>query len=148
MKVLLLDDDLLHAEGMFAFLGRHAITPLLAHCVEDVLRILVEEPEVDVLLMDMGVSGLSANQMLRILRHEHPLLEVVLMGSRQMLKDAVKCLEIGAYDFLLKPCAPDLVLRVVLAAVERRKDQRLRVARVRDLAAQEPAHIMVPRRNK
>lgn len=60
--------------------------------------------EFDVGLLDLNMPGLGGEEVLEILKKEHPLTEVVILTGHGSVESAVSCTKAGSYGYLQKPC--------------------------------------------
>ena len=101
---------------------------------------LMERDEVDLILADVHLPGLSGFDLLRIVRANYPLIESILVGSTSDLDAAVEAIKLGAYHYLTKDTDPDSLRSAVAHAAER-QDLNRRVltlsAEVQDLGDRE-----------
>src|SRR5687768_13946041 len=74
---------------------------------------LMERDEVDLILADVQLPGLSGFDLLRIVRANYPLIESILVGSTSDLDAAVEAIKLGAYHYLTKDTDPDSLRRAV-----------------------------------
>jgi DNA-binding NtrC family response regulator len=79
----------------------------------------------------------SGVELLKKIKANWPRTEVVMISANQDVKTAIHCLDLGAYDYLAKPCDP-----ADLKAVARRASEKWALARekeaIQSLAAREP----------
>ncbi|MFS0737475.1 sigma-54 dependent transcriptional regulator [Sphingomonas sp. 1P06PA] len=85
-----------------------------------------------VVLSDIRMPGQSGVELLRALRERDAELPVILMTGHGDVATAVAALKAGAWDFLIKPCDPDLLLSAIARAAAARsltlENRRLRIA--------------------
>lgn len=74
-------------------------------------RIIAEQP--DLVILDLMLPGLDGLQVCRLLRAESQCLPILMLTARDDSHDQVLGLEMGADDYVTKPCEP----RVLLARV-------------------------------
>jgi two-component system response regulator AtoC len=82
---------------------------------------LLDSAPFDVVVTDVRLPGASGRELLRTLRERDEPPEVVLMTGYAAVPDAVDALRGGAYDYLVKPFEPDLLVRTVSRAAERHR---------------------------
>jgi DNA-binding NtrC family response regulator len=83
-------------------------------------RVLLRTESVDVVITDLLLPGESGLDLLRLIREENPLVDVILVTAHGSVETAVQALKDGAYDFLTKPV--DLTeLQVRLARLDERR---------------------------
>ena len=92
---------------------------------DGVSAIAAAEDEPDVILLDLMMPGaLDGLATLARLRELHPEIPVIMMSGRATLSDAVRATQLGAFNFLEKPLAPETVLLSAGAAAELRGTRR------------------------
>jgi two-component system nitrogen regulation response regulator NtrX len=98
----------------------------------------LEETRPDLVLLDLfmppGPSGLET---LERLKEREPGLPVVMMSGKAQLNDAVRAIQVGAFQFLEKPLTPEAVLATVRSALELTQAQ----AEARALRSQLPPPV-------
>jgi two-component system nitrogen regulation response regulator GlnG len=92
-----------------------------------------ENPEVDLVLLDVRLPGRDGLAVLRDLRKRRPDLPVIMMTAYGTLQVAVEAMKQGAYDYIGKPFDMDEVLLVVEKALEAQALAR-EVSQLRQLA--------------
>lgn len=76
----------------------------------------------DVVLTDLRMNDVNGLDVLRTARRLPDPPEVVLLTGYGTLGTAIEALRAGVYDYLLKPCKPDELLRSIAGAMQRRYD--------------------------
>ncbi|HUE86672.1 MAG TPA: sigma-54 dependent transcriptional regulator [Vicinamibacterales bacterium] len=87
---------------------------------------LMERDEVDLVISDRTLAGLTGFDLLKIIRANYPLAETILVSDESDLDGAVQAIKLGAYDFLGKHADPD-ALRTAVAHASERQDLNRRV---------------------
>ncbi|MBV9553089.1 MAG: sigma-54-dependent Fis family transcriptional regulator [Alphaproteobacteria bacterium] len=82
----------------------------------------------DVVLLDIELPDASGMEVLRLIRARKLPSAVIVVTSHGSVKLAVEAMREGAYDFMIKPFAPDRLLVTVRNALERRQLQTLAAA--------------------
>jgi DNA-binding NtrC family response regulator len=80
---------------------------------------LMERQEVDLVIADVRLPGITGLELLRIVRANYPLVETILVAEGSDLEGAVQAIKLGAYDFLSKQADPESVRTAVVHASER-----------------------------
>ncbi|MBZ0118677.1 MAG: sigma-54 dependent transcriptional regulator [Sandaracinaceae bacterium] len=75
----------------------------------------------DLVLTDLKMGGRDGIDVLRHVKQEAPLTEVIVMTAFGTIESAVEAMRIGAYDYLQKPFTEEELLVKVQRAVEKRK---------------------------
>jgi adenylate cyclase len=135
-SILVVDDDrvnrallarTLQAQGhrvLTAVNGREALE-LLADEVPDIVLLDVVMPELD------GLATLERIKGDRALRA----VPVIMISALEDFDSVVRCIELGAEDYLQKPFDPVLLRARIRAGLDKRRLQQLERARVRDVFA-------------
>jgi DNA-binding NtrC family response regulator len=89
--------------------------------------VAARQEEFDLALVDLKMPGLSGEQVLNLLKEEHPLLEVIILTGHGSIPSAVHCTQAGSYNYLQKPCETDELLEVLKDAYQRRVQRKLQV---------------------
>ncbi|WP_285960228.1 GGDEF domain-containing response regulator [Pseudomonas tohonis] len=106
---------------------RRVLTPHLYQIIEardgdEALHILQEQPDIDLLLVDHGMPGISGFDLVKMLRQKLHRTELIILGFSADQKGSLSAMFIkhGADDFLRKPfCTEELNCRV-MSTLERR----------------------------
>ena len=122
MHVLLVEDDLVLADGISRILAGHGMVVDVVQNGLDADRVL-QSRAVAVVVLDIGLPGIDGFEVVRRLRARGDTVPVLLLTARDDVQDRVRGLELGADDYLVKPfAAPELVAR--LKALVRRSNPR------------------------
>ena len=115
--VLIADDDLELSELLQEYLQQEGFEVRLAHDGDQAFE-AARMPGIDAMILDIMMPGQSGIEVLKKLRRESSL-PVIMLTARGEDLDRILGLELGADDYLPKPCNPrELVAR--LRAVLRR----------------------------
>jgi two-component system OmpR family response regulator len=122
MHVLLVEDDLVLADGIARILRGHGMVVDVVNNGDEADRALSSR-EASVVVLDIGLPGIDGFEVVRRVRARGSTMPVLLLTARDDVQDRVQGLEIGADDYLVKPfAAPELVAR--LKALVRRSSPR------------------------
>ncbi|MBW2262744.1 MAG: response regulator [Deltaproteobacteria bacterium] len=88
---------------------------------------LAREKEFDIALVDLKMPGMSGEEVLRTLKKEHPLVEVVILTGHGSIDSAVQCVKEGSYQYLQKPCETDELMEVLKEAFKVRVKRKLEI---------------------
>ena len=123
--LLVADDDAAHRRHLAAGL-RSEFAVLEAGTYEDAYKLLDEE-QPDVLLFDIELPPGELRDALRLIREiERSSLDtlIIAMCAKPEKSVALKVMESGAYDFLIKPVALDVLGIVLQRGVEKQRIER------------------------
>lgn len=106
---------------------RHILTPHRYQIIEasdgdDALRILNEQPDIDLFVVDHSMPGLSGFELVKLLRQQMKRNELIIIGLSADAKGSLsaKFIKHGADDFLRKPFCPEELNCRVMSTLERR----------------------------
>lgn len=112
MKILVIDDHPLIGEAMQHTLLRldPAVSVLTAARCEAGLDVAATVPELDLVLLDMNLPGLSGIPALRIWRLKFPAVPVVVISATEERPTMLAALAAGAAGFIPKSSSNDVML--------------------------------------
>jgi two-component system, NtrC family, response regulator PilR len=117
--ILVVDDDEVIRETLCELLsGQHACQT--ADTAEEALAKLGAQ-SFDVVLTDISMPGLSGMELLNRLRRLYPDTPVIIISGLTDEEQAQSLIELGAFDYLLKPFRLEVVEDSVKRAVEQRR---------------------------
>ena len=106
LKVLIVDDDFINRKLIQALLKRH--TDLVGDMLEadngsEALKVLKENPDIDLILLDILMPVLDGKEFLKIFRSdpENSKVPVIVLSTDDTQKSTV--MNLGAEDFIIKP---------------------------------------------
>src|SRR6185437_10982264 len=118
-RILIADDDRALCGLLAEYLRREGFVVDLAHDgAEALLRLRNPAERPDLLILDVMMPGRDGLDTLRELRMQHRL-PVIMLSARGEPVDRVIGLELGADDYLAKPCLPRELLARVRAQLRR-----------------------------
>jgi two-component system OmpR family response regulator len=111
-NILLVEDDTALAELISSYLERNGYSVSVIGRGDHVReRARINPP--DLVILDLMLPGLDGLQVCRLLRADSATLPILMLTARDDSHDQVLGLEMGADDYVTKPCEP----RVLLARV-------------------------------
>lgn len=116
MRILVVDDEQEFLSLIQKRLSRRNMEVSTASNGSDALE-LARQQNFDVVLMDVRMPGLDGLATLRQLKEIRPQLPVILLTGHASLGVAVNGMELGAFDYMLKPVAiNELIIKLEDAA--------------------------------
>jgi len=104
MRILLVEDDALLADGLARALGQSGY---LVDVASDgkTADVWLENETYDLAILDLGLPGLDGPDVLQRLRARRQRVPVLILSAREALEERVRVLDLGADDYLVKPVA-------------------------------------------
>jgi DNA-binding NtrC family response regulator len=93
------------------------------HDSRDVMSLLSSQ-EIEVMLLDLRMPHISGEELLPMITVDYPEIPVVVVTGSNDVDTAVKCMQHGAFDYILKPVEKSRLIGGVKRAVELRELQR------------------------
>ncbi|MFV3073749.1 PP2C family protein-serine/threonine phosphatase [Niveispirillum fermenti] len=137
IHVLVVDDDALMRKLLTALIGQHDFRVSLAHDGLSALEALRSGEEIDLVISDWempGITGVELCRELRAMNLPH-YVHFILLTARQGAADFSAAMAAGADDFLLKPISPP-ILKARLEVVKRLLELQQRLRRKNRLLAE------------
>jgi len=123
--ILVIDDEQIMRDGCSRILAKDGWSVLCAENGAQGLEEMKGHPEnIDVILLDLMMPGMSGMEVLDHIRTYDPNLLVIVITGYATVESAVEAMKKGAYDFIPKPFTPDQLRIVVRRALERRALQK------------------------
>jgi CheY-like chemotaxis protein len=110
-KMLLVDDEADGAELAAALLTSHGLEVIVVHSAQEALQALQNDKEIDAVLTDVMMPGMTGLQLADAVRDMYPTVKIVLMSGYvvpDLLKDRAR-----PYLFVEKPYRIDNVVKLL-----------------------------------
>lgn len=109
LSVLLVDDEAEFLETLVKRLKKRKLNAIGAGSGEEALRVLKKTP-VDLVVLDVKMPGMDGIETLREIKKLFPLVEVIMLTGHANMEVAIEGMELGAFDYLMKPMDIDELL--------------------------------------
>jgi len=112
MRILLVEDDALVAEGLKQSLARHDF--VVDHvATAELAEAALQVEDFDAAIVDLGLPGKDGLQLIADLRRDKYTLPILILTARDTLDACVEGLDAGADDYLAKPFRmPEVLARL------------------------------------
>lgn len=122
VKILVAEDSEATRHFIRHVLAPHRYQIIDASDGEEALRILKEQPDIDLLVVDHSMPGISGFELVKLLRQKMKRNELIILGLSADTKGSLSAMFIkhGADDFLRKPFCPEELNCRVISTLERR----------------------------
>ncbi len=127
-KLLMIDDEKPFVAAMEKRLVHRNIAVLAAYSGEEGLNKLDENPDIDVVLLDVKMPGMDGIETLRRIRISHPLVEVIMLTGHATVESAIEGMRLGAFDYLMKPADIETLVTKVQQGAKKRQDHQMKIS--------------------
>lgn len=134
IRVLLVDDEVEFLETLLKRMRKRQVEAAGVQSGEDALRYLEHSP-VDVVVLDVKMPGMDGIDALKAIKARHPLVEVIMLTGHANVEVAIQGMELGAFDYLMKPMDIDELLYKVQDACKKKRLHEKRMQRRKGVVA-------------
>ena len=120
-KVLFVDDEEAFLRGVSRAVSRHGYEVLTATSGEEGLTLL-QDHDVDIVVSDDNMPGMSGAAFLSLVRDRHPDTVRIMLTGAPSMASAIKAINSGeVFRFLEKPCSTDMLALTMELALQVRR---------------------------
>lgn len=114
-KILLADDDMRNVFALSKILKERGIDVIKAENGKVAMKMLDENPGIDLVLMDIMMPEMDGYEALKLIRSKDKFLKlpIIALTAKAMQDDKQKCIEAGANDYISKPVEIDRLLSLM-----------------------------------
>lgn len=107
--VLIADDDMRNIFSLTKALEKYKMNVIVAIDGKDALQKLIDNPGVDIVLMDMMMPEMDGYESTHLIRRDPKFknLPIIAVTAKAMMGDRSKCINAGASDYITKPVDVD-----------------------------------------
>jgi DNA-binding NarL/FixJ family response regulator len=112
MRILVVDDHVLIRDalrGVFDELRPEAVVLQAGDC-DQAMQLIAEHPDLDLILLDLGLPDADGFEMLKDLRKQYPSLAIVVLSALQDRESVTRALDFGAVGFIPKSAERSVML--------------------------------------
>jgi two-component system response regulator PilR (NtrC family) len=120
MRILIVDDEEVLRDVLDAVLRREGFDIIAAASGEEALSVLDSE-EVDLVILDVMLPGISGIDTLRAINISNPHLPVIVITAFSSIDGAIDAMKQGAFHYIPKPFKNEEVVLTVNKALEQRR---------------------------
>lgn len=132
VAVLLIDDETEYLETLMKRLKKRNLRVNGVSSGEAALASLKENP-VDVVVLDVRMPGMDGIQTLREIKKINPLVQVIMLTGHANVEVAIQGMELGAFDYLMKPANMDELLYKIQDACKAKTIQEQKIAHLKEM---------------
>jgi two-component system, OmpR family, response regulator len=131
-NVLLVDDELEFLATLVKRLTKRGLNISTAKNGEDALKIIGGKV-IDVVVLDVRMPGIGGIQTLREIKKKDPLMEVIMLTGHASVEVAIEGMEVGAFDYLMKPADIDELFYKLQDAFKKKTIQREKIKKLEEI---------------
>jgi DNA-binding NtrC family response regulator len=132
LKVLFVDDEIDFLETLMKRMKKRGVDAVGVGNGTQALDYLNKQP-VDVVVLDVRMPGIDGIQTLREIKRIDPLMEVIMLTGHASIDTAIEGMELGAFDYLMKPADFDELFYKLQDASKRRTIQKQKIEKLGEL---------------
>ena len=118
-KILIVDDENDFRETIIKRLRARKVDIEGADSGYKALEML-DAQDFDVIVLDVKMPGMDGIETLREIKLKKPLVEVIMLTGHASVESGIQGMQLGAFDYVMKPVALDELLEKMRQAYERR----------------------------
>ena len=137
-NVLLVDDEIDFVETFSERLKMRNLDVFKAFSGEEALEVLGKKNTIEIVILDVKMSGIDGIETLTEIKKNYPLVEVIMLSGHAGVESAIEGMKLGAFEYLMKPCDIDQMIAKVseAAAKKRQHEEKIIQARNREITSQ------------
>src|SRR4030043_1080661 len=117
-KMLVVDDEQDFLETILKRLKARKIEVTGVESGQKALELLAAQ-DIDVIILDVKMPGMDGIETLREIKKKKPLTEVIMLTGHASVESGIQGMQLGAFDYVMKPVALDELLEKMRQAYER-----------------------------
>jgi len=117
LKILLVDDEEEFVTTLAERLELRGLQARVALNGEAALQ-MIEADTPQIVILDVMMPGIGGFEVLRRIKAQHPQIPVILLTGRGSEKEGVKGMQLGAFDYLMKPLNIEELIKKMQEAIE------------------------------
>lgn len=114
-RILIIDDDPRNIFALVAVLKTKKFVCLTASSAEEGIKILLDQPDIGIILMDMMMPDMDGYQAIAEIRKNESVnkIPIVAVTAQAMIGDREKCIAAGADAYISKPIDIDILVEIL-----------------------------------
>ena len=132
VNLLLVDDENEFRQTVAKRLMKRGMNVRQASSGQECLDSIDQNP-VDVVVLDVKMPGMDGIETLHRIKEKHPETEVIMLTGHASLEVAIEGMELGAFDYLMKPIDIDELLYKLEDANKKRNIQTQKIRAMKEV---------------
>lgn len=129
LSVLFVDDEVGFLETICKRMKKRNIKVHGVESGEEALAFL-DKDSVDIVVLDVRMKGMNGIQTLEEIKKKKPLIEVIMLTGHASVEVAIQGMELGAFDYLMKPMNLDELLYKLQDAYKKKNIQEEKIKKL------------------
>ncbi len=137
-KVLFVDDEVDFLETLLKRMKKRQLNVFGVNSGEAAMAYL-KQHYVDIVVLDVRMPGMDGIETLKNIKKISPLTEVIMLTGHACLEIAQEGMELGAFDYLMKPINIDELLYKLQDAFQKKSIQQEKIQRLKEVMTTRPS---------
>lgn len=120
IRLLLVDDEEAYVNVLFNRLSKRGFEVTKSYSGSEALR-KMRRHEFDVAVLDLKMADMDGIEILKIIKHMDPHMQVIMLTGHGSATACKQGIELGAFDYLMKPCELDDLVKKIQAAFQKKQ---------------------------
>ncbi|HSM51427.1 MAG TPA: response regulator, partial [Thermoanaerobaculia bacterium] len=120
MNILIVDDEEVVRDVLTELVRREGYQPVPARSGEEAL-VLLEREEIDLVLLDLMLPGMSGLEVMRQVKGRDPEQVVIVVTAYSSIEGAIEAMRDGAFHYIPKPFKNEEVVLTIRRGLEQRR---------------------------
>ena len=116
--ILVVDDDPAQRRLLQAAVERHGFRTKTADDGAVAVRCIETDEDVDLIMLDLVMPGMSGIEALKLIRQRRPELPAIVLTASGGIDTVVQAMQAGANDFFVKPASPERIMVSIRNALD------------------------------
>ena len=132
VNLLLVDDEVSFVEILAERLTHRKFKITTAHSGAEALKQLQTNPDIDAVILDLVMPDMDGIETMKRIKQKRPLVEVIMLSGVATVEEAIEGMELGAFDYLMKPADIDELLYKLQDAYKKKLIQERKIINLKE----------------
>lgn len=92
---------------------------------------VLEQNDMDIVILDVKMPGMDGLEVLKRIKLKWPLVEVIMLTGHASVESGIQGMELGAFDYVMKPYKLEDLVQKIEHAYERKRIQQNKISKAR-----------------
>lgn len=131
LSLLLVDDEPEFIQPLAERISHRGLRAECCFSGTEALSRLGQAKDIDIVLLDVAMPEPDGLATVRMIKEQHPLVEVIMLTGQATVQSAVEAIKLGAYDYLTKPCDMNALIAAAEQAGARKYAREMKILDIR-----------------